>query len=143
MKYYNLIKEKRDNSGFTTRELGKKVGVSGSYISMIENNKLTNPPSDEVLEKICKELNFTEKEKEIFYDLLDEKFLPKRINEKIQVLKNSAIIQNNNNNGDILVGSTKNIYNSLDEDLIGLNEDEIQLVKNYIAFLKSQKLAKK
>ena len=54
MKYYNIIKEKRDNKGFTTRELGEKVGVSGSYISMIENNKLTNPPSDEVLEKYVK-----------------------------------------------------------------------------------------
>lgn len=88
MKYYNMIKEKRDNKGFTTRELGEKVGVSGSYISMIENNKLTNPPSDEVLEKICKELSFTKEEKEFFYELLDEEFLPKRVIEKIQALKN-------------------------------------------------------
>lgn len=91
MKYYNIIKEKRDNKGFTTRELGEKVGVSGSYISMIENNKLTNPPSDEVLEKICKELSFTKEEKEFFYELLDEEFLPKRVIEKIQALKNKNI----------------------------------------------------
>ena len=90
MKYYNIIKEKRDNKGFTTRELGEKVGVSGSYISMIENNKLTNPPSDEVLEKICKELSFTKEEKEFFYELLDEEFLPKRVIEKIQTLKNKG-----------------------------------------------------
>ena len=58
MKYYNIIKEKRERKNYTTRELGEKVGVSGSYISMIENNKLTNPPSDEVLAKICLELSF-------------------------------------------------------------------------------------
>lgn len=88
MKYYNFIKEKRNNKDLTTRELGEKVGVSGSYISMIENNKLTNPPSDEVLEKICKELNFTKKEQDFFYELIDEEFLPKRVIEKIQALKN-------------------------------------------------------
>lgn len=96
MKYYNIIKEKRDNKGFTTRELGEKVGVSGSYISMIENNKLTNPPSDEVLEKICKELSFTKEEKEFFYELLDEEFLPKRVIEKIQTLKNKGMDKVNN-----------------------------------------------
>lgn len=87
MKYYNIIKEKREKKGYTTRELGEKVGVSGSYISMIENNKLTNPPSDEVLKKICLELNFTEEEKNNFYDLIDEEFLPKRVIEKIHNLE--------------------------------------------------------
>lgn len=91
MKYYNIIKEKRNNKDLTTRELGEKVGVSGSYISMIENNKLTNPPSDEVLEKLCKELDFTKEEKDFFYELIDEEFLPKRVIEKIQALKNKDI----------------------------------------------------
>lgn len=104
MKYYNIIKEKRDNKGFTTRELGEKVGVSGSYISMIENNKLTNPPSDEVLEKICKELSFTKEEKEFFYELLDEEFLPKRVIEKIHKLKNKTqdkILKNISNDSEL------------------------------------------
>lgn len=90
MKYYNIIKEKRERENYTTRELGEKVGVSGSYISMIENNKLTNPPSDEVLAKICLELSFTEEEKNNFYDLIDEEFLPKRVIEKIHKLKNKT-----------------------------------------------------
>ena len=55
---------------------------------MIENNKLTNPPSDEVLAKICLELSFTEEEKNNFYDLIDEEFLPKKVLEKIHKLKN-------------------------------------------------------
>lgn len=102
MKYYNIIKEKRERKNYTTRELGEKVGVSGSYISMIENNKLTNPPSDEVLAKICLELSFTEEEKNNFYDLIDEEFLPKRVVEKIHKLKdrtqNKTLTSVSNNN---------------------------------------------
>lgn len=104
MKYYNFIKEKRNNKDLTTRELGEKVGVSGSYISMIENNKLTNPPSDEVLEKICKELNFTKEEQDFFYELLDEEFLPKRVIEKIHKLKNKTqdkILKNISNDSEL------------------------------------------
>lgn len=104
MKYYNIIKEKRERKNYTTRELGEKVGVSGSYISMIENNKLTNPPSDEVLKKICIELNFTEEEKNIFYDLIDEEFLPKRVIEKIHKLKNKTqdkILKNISNDSEL------------------------------------------
>ena len=102
MKYYNIIKEERERKNYTTRELGEKVGVSGSYISMIENNKLTNPPSDEVLAKICLELSFTEEEKNNFYDLIDEEFLPKRVVEKIHKLKdrtqNKTLTSVSNNN---------------------------------------------
>ena len=104
MKYYNFIKEKRNNKDLTTRELGEKVGVSGSYISMIENNKLTNPPSDEVLEKICKELNFTKEEQDFFYELLDEEFLPKRVIEKIHKLENKTqdkILKNISNDSEL------------------------------------------
>lgn len=123
MKYYNIIKEKRDNKGFTTRELGEKVGVSGSYISMIENNKLTNPPSDEVLEKICKELSFTKEEKEFFYELLDEEFLPKRVIEKIHKLKNKTqdkILKNISNDSE------------LQKELLALTVEEQEKVLKFI-----------
>ena len=84
-----------------------KIGLftfGGGYamISMIENNKLTNPPSDEVLAKICLELSFTEEEKNNFYDLIDEEFLPKRVVEKIHKLKdrtqNKTLTSVSNNN---------------------------------------------
>ena len=123
MKYYNIIKEKRDNKGFTTRELGEKVGVSGSYISMIENNKLTNPPSNEVLEKICKELSFTKEEKEFFYELLDEEFLPKRVIEKIHKLKNKTqdkILKNISNDSE------------LQKELLALTVEEQEKVLKFI-----------
>lgn len=123
MKYYNIIKEKRERKNYTTRELGEKVGVSGSYISMIENNKLTNPPSDEVLKKICIELNFTEEEKSIFYDLIDEEFLPKRVIEKIHKLKNKTQDK-----------TLKNISsdNELQKELSSLTVEEQEKVLKFI-----------
>lgn len=123
MKYYNIIKEKRERKNYTTRELGEKVGVSGSYISMIENNKLTNPPSDEVLKKICIELNFTEEEKNIFYDLIDEEFLPKRVIEKIHKLKNKTQDK-----------TLKNISNDseLQKELSALTVEEQEKVLKFI-----------
>ncbi len=84
MKYYNFIKNKREESGYSTRDLGALVGVSGSYISMIENNKLKNPPSEEVISKLCKILKFSEDEQEKFYKMLDEETLPKRVLERIK-----------------------------------------------------------
>lgn len=84
MKYYNFIKNKREELGYSTRDLGTLVGVSGSYISMIENNKLKNPPSEEVISKLCKILKFSEEEQEKFYKLLDEETLPKRVLERIE-----------------------------------------------------------
>lgn len=119
MKYYNIIKEKRERKNYTTRELGEKVGVSGSYISMIENNKLTNPPSDEVLKKICLELNFTEKEEEKFYDLLDEAFLPTRVLKKIKS-KNNQLTEKLSCN------------NELQEELSLLTNEEQKKVLKFI-----------
>lgn len=84
MKYYNFIKNKREELGYSTRDLGALVGVSGSYISMIENNKLKNPPSEEVISKLCKILKFSGEEQEKFYKLLDEETLPKRVLERIE-----------------------------------------------------------
>lgn len=84
MKYYNFIKNKREELGYSTRDLGALVGVSGSYISMIENNKLKNPPSEEVISKLCEILKFSEEEQEKFYKTLDEETLPKRVLERIE-----------------------------------------------------------
>lgn len=125
MKYYNIIKEKREKKGYTTRELGEKVGVSGSYISMIENNKLTNPPSDEVLKKLCLELNFTKDEENTFYDLLDEEILPKRVIEKIHNLEDKI------KNKVLSVSSCEN-DNKLKEELSTLTPEEQEKVLKFI-----------
>lgn len=143
-----LLKKVRKEQNLSLRAVSLLAGVSHTQISDLENG--INFGTIEKIEKVLNSLQMTDELKKEYYTLRDLERTPEsvkseliKLKQEIKNLKNSTIIQNNNNNGDILVGSTKNIYNSLDEDLKGLNEEEIQLVKNYIAFLKSQKLAKK
>ena len=51
---FTILKTLRKAKGINQEELGKRVGVSGAYISKLERNLKTK--SDEVLENICKEL---------------------------------------------------------------------------------------
>lgn len=134
------LKQKRKERNLSLRQLAYKINLSHTNIADVEKGVIKKESS---ILRILDALHLTPEENEVALKLLVQDTIPKNLQEEIFNLKKALIIQNNNNNGDILVGSTKNIYNSLDEDLIGLNEDEIQLVKNYIAFLKSQKLAKK
>ena len=134
------LKQKRKERNLSLRQLAYKINLSHTNIADVEKGVIKKESS---ILRILGALNLTPEENEVALKLLVQETIPQNLQEEVFNLKKALIIQNNNNNGDILVGSTKNIYNSLDEDLIGLNEDEIQLVKNYIAFLKSQKLAKK
>lgn len=156
MKIGEFLKEKRLEKNLSLRQVAYKTGLSHTYISDIEKGNLLG--TNETQEKIMIALNFTEEEKNFFYSLLiEDDSIPNFITEKMnkfeieieklkkenKKLKEQIIIKNNNNIGDIMVGSTKNICTSFDEEIKGLNDDEIQLVKNYIAFLKSQKIIKK
>lgn len=49
------IKEERLRAGLTLNELAKRVGVSTSYISLVENNK--SVPSLKILDQICTSLS--------------------------------------------------------------------------------------
>ncbi|WP_337970036.1 helix-turn-helix domain-containing protein [Virgibacillus salexigens] len=44
------LKELRKNKEYSTRESGRMIGVSNSYISKIENGKI---PSLSILQKLC------------------------------------------------------------------------------------------
>ena len=117
-------------------------------ISDLENGVNFGPV--EKIEKILNALKLDNEIKQKYYSLRDFEKTPLSIKKEIENLKkeiaklqNNCVIKNNSNAGDIMVGSTKKIYTSIDEDLKGLSEDEIQLVRNYIAFLKSQKIIKK
>ncbi|WP_427339014.1 helix-turn-helix domain-containing protein [Caloranaerobacter sp. DY30410] len=59
------IKKIREAKGFEAKEMAKAIGVSESYISLIENNKRKNPKID-VLKKIADFLGVK------LSDLLDE-----------------------------------------------------------------------
>lgn len=144
MEYGEFLKIKREELGLSTRALGKKANVSGSYISMIENNKLNNPPSDDVLEELSKALKLTNIEIEILYKLIDEKILPQRVKNKIKKLekelndcKNQLNVENNSNNGHIIVGDGNKINNSyagteLCKELNELNEKQKEKVLKFI-----------
>lgn len=144
MEYGEFLKIKREELGLSTRALGKKANVSGSYISMIENNKLNNPPSDDVLEELSKALKLTNTEIEILHKLIDEKILPQRVKDKIKKLekelndcKNQLNVENNSNNGHIIVGDGNKINHSyagteLCKELNELSEKEKEKVLKFI-----------
>lgn len=128
MKYYNFIKNKREELGYSTRDLGTLVGVSGSYISMIENNKLKNPPSEEVISKLCEILKFSEEEQEKFYKMLDEETLPKRVLERIEKYEEEILKYKN---------STSLLDDKLNEEFSNLTEEKKEKVLKFICeFLK-------
>lgn len=142
-----LLKRIRKEQNLSLRAVSLLSGVSHTQISDLENN--VNFGTIEKIEKILNSLHVSESLREQYYTLRDLERTPESVKEEltklrkeIKDLKNSCIIKNNSNTGDILVGS-KSICTSIDEELKGLSDDEIQLVKNYIAFLKAQKLSKK
>ena len=136
-----LLKKIRKEQNLSLRAVSLLTGVSHTQISDLENN--INFGTVEKIEKILNGLQVSQELKAQYYTLRDLEKTPdsikkelENLRKEIKELKNSCIVQNNSNAGDIMISSTKNICTSLDEELKGLNDDEIQLVKNYIAFLK-------
>lgn len=151
MKAGEYIKIKRKEKNMSLRQVAYKTGLSHTYISDIEKGNLIG--TNETHEKIISGLNFTSEEKKAFYNLLiEDRALPKYIIEKMnsmekeikslkdenEKLKAQIIIKNNSNAGDIMVDSVKTICTSFDEELKGLNDNDVQSVRNYIAFLKNK-----
>lgn len=86
MNYSKFLKKKREEVGLSTRGLANKVGVTGSYISMIETGKSKNPPSEKILKKLSEALHMTNSEEKKFLELVDEEILPTRIKDKLKAL---------------------------------------------------------
>ncbi|MHC4574343.1 MAG: XRE family transcriptional regulator [Planctomycetota bacterium] len=53
-----IIRKKREHLNLTLDEVSSRVGFSKPYLSTIETNKVKNPPSDELLKKLEKTLDF-------------------------------------------------------------------------------------
>jgi repressor LexA len=53
-----IIRNKRERLGLTLDEVCNRVGFSKPYLSTIETSKVKNPPSDELLKKLEKILEF-------------------------------------------------------------------------------------
>lgn len=56
MEFGRKIRELRNNAELTQREFAKKIGIDFTYLSKIENGKMT-PPSEETIRKIAEVLN--------------------------------------------------------------------------------------
>jgi predicted transcriptional regulator len=64
----------RDLVGISKKELGDTIGTTGEYVALIETGK-TKPPRFEIIQKIIKKLELSEKEKEQFLKLAFEERL--------------------------------------------------------------------
>lgn len=53
-----IIRKKREQMSLTLDEISNRVGFSKPYLSTIETNKVKNPPSDDLLAKLEKVLEF-------------------------------------------------------------------------------------
>jgi len=53
-----IIRQKREQLGLTLDEVSNRVGFSKPYLSTIETGKVKNPPSDQLLAKLEKVLQF-------------------------------------------------------------------------------------
>jgi phage repressor protein C with HTH and peptisase S24 domain len=53
-----IIREKREHLNLTLDDVSSRVGFSKPYLSTIETGKVKNPPSDELLSKLEKVLEF-------------------------------------------------------------------------------------
>ncbi|MCJ8342648.1 MAG: helix-turn-helix domain-containing protein [Cetobacterium sp.] len=144
MKLGEYIKSKRLSRKLSLRQMSYKTGLSHTYISDIEKGNLTG--TDETQRKIIEALNLDEKEIEIFYTLMIEQSqVPLYLKEKIEKLekeleecRHQLNIQNNNNNGHIIVGSGNNIKHSsytgteLCKELNELDEKQKEKVLKFI-----------
>lgn len=98
MKLGDFIKEKRKERNLSVWTLAALTGVSGSYISLIETGKITNFPSEELINKISKVFELNKKENDELYDYYDELILPERIKEKIRKnYKKRTTLKNDDN----------------------------------------------
>ena len=103
----HIIREKREQLNLTLDDVSSRVGFSKPYLSTIETGKVKNPPSDELLSKLEKVLEFkrgqllhiahmermpsdirqqyesaeseNEKWRQIFKDATDKKVSPKQL----------------------------------------------------------------
>lgn len=134
-----FLKEKRKEKGLSLRQLAYKIKLSHTNIADIEKGVVKKESS---ILRILGGLNLTSEENEKALELLVKDTIPEELQDEVLALKKTLIIQNNHNNGDVVIGKNeKYYYNSTNDelDLSGLDEKDIEDVKKYIEFLKSKK----
>ena len=56
MNFKNFLSLKRKSLGISQNKFYKLIGITQSYYNGIERGEIKNPPSDEIIEKMAKEL---------------------------------------------------------------------------------------
>lgn len=57
-----IVRERREGAGMTMQALADAAGVAKSYVSMLENHRLPNPPSRDVLRRLERALRLADGE---------------------------------------------------------------------------------
>lgn len=91
MQFGQRVRELREASGQTQRELAERLGVSVSYISKVENERLHfgDYPSEKFIHKLAAELDADEDELLLLTDRVPVS-LRKRIRERPEAFKKFA-----------------------------------------------------
>jgi len=103
MTFNKFIKNKRIELNISQNKFAKSIGITQSYFNNIERGELKNPPSEEVLEKICIGLMLNREEIEYLNFLAAFERTPQLIKEELDrkdkeisyLRGNSSISENN------------------------------------------------
>ena len=138
----SFLRQLRKNKNFSLRQLSIKSGVSHTQIADVE--KGINYGTKEKLDKILLGLSLKEEEINQFYEMQDYEKSPESIKKKLSTFQikldeceYQLNIQNNSNNGHIIVGNKNTIKNSyagteLGKELNELSEKEKEKVLKFI-----------
>ena len=99
MNFKNFLSLKRKSLGISQNKFSKLIGITQSYYNGIERGEIKNPPSDEIIEKMAKELLLSSEETERFKYLAALERTPNIILEKLNKLQenkgNSSFVETN------------------------------------------------
>lgn len=79
-----IIRERREQMKLTLDEVSNRIGYSKPYLSTIETSKVKNPPSDDLLNKLEKELDF---EPGLLLHIAHLERMPSDIRQKYETVK--------------------------------------------------------
>ncbi|MEG3013390.1 MAG: helix-turn-helix transcriptional regulator [Cetobacterium sp.] len=149
MKSGEFLKKIRLEKKLSLRQISYKTKLSHTFISEIEKGKLNGTLSSQ--EKILDALELTTDEKQEFYKLSELEKLPPNIKtnmmemekeilllkKEIEEYKKKMSVENNSNNGHIIVGNGNNIKSSyagteLCKELSELSEKDKEKVLKFI-----------
>lgn len=57
MTFGEMLRHLRKQHHFSQRELAERLGVSFTYLSKLENNRMERPPSEEFIRNLARELD--------------------------------------------------------------------------------------